>query len=70
MKTEQNSPAVAGPVERRVIQADYMPCPFCGTQPMHSQHACPDVWCNNDSCAIVGVVFTGGPRHWNKRYNY
>jgi len=26
-----------------------------------------NVWCNNDACAIVGCVFSGGVRHWNRR---
>lgn len=45
--------------------ASYDPCPFCGTQPLAAQRQ--GVWCNNDNCAIVGVVFSGGARHWNKR---
>lgn len=44
-----------------------LPCPFCGQAPKHDLHANPNVWCDNDACAIVGVVFSGGPRHWNTR---
>lgn len=45
--------------------ASYLPCPFCGTQPRVSPMQ--GVWCDNDNCAIVGTVFSGGPRHWNAR---
>ena len=40
-------------------------CPFCGTRPAMCLKQ--NVWCNNDACAIVGCVFSGGVRHWNRR---
>ncbi|MEK6419978.1 MAG: hypothetical protein V4801_10255 [Burkholderia gladioli] len=44
--------------------SELLPCPFCGTAPMSA--VMQGIWCNNDACAIVGIVF-GRPRHWNRR---
>lgn len=46
---------------------DLKACPFCGNAPKRDLHANPNVWCDNDQCAIVGTVFSGGPSHWNTR---
>jgi hypothetical protein len=40
-------------------------CPFCGCEPIVQDML--GAWCNNDACAIVGIVFSGGARHWNRR---
>ncbi|WP_186042972.1 hypothetical protein [Burkholderia gladioli] len=45
--------------------SELLPCPFCGTAPTNA--GIQGIWCNNDACAIVGMVFSGGPRHWNRR---
>jgi hypothetical protein len=39
-------------------------CPFCGEAASQSSLG---AWCDNDSCAIVGTVFSGGIGHWNHR---
>jgi len=48
-----------------VEKIELRPCPFCGKEPKLGEHL--GVWCNNDECAIVGQVFSGGPKHWNRR---
>lgn len=45
--------------------SELLPCPFCGSTPTNA--GIQGIWCNNDACAIVGMVFSGGPRHWNRR---
>lgn len=49
------------------MATELKPCPFCGTKPAQDHHANPNVWCADEKCTISGVVFSGGPRHWNER---
>ncbi len=46
------------------MSADLLKCPFCGSAPKVENCG---AWCDNDDCAIVGTIFSGGARHWNRR---